>query len=642
MGFLEQINSPSDLRRLPEEVLPDVAEELRAFLISSVSRTGGHLASGLGALELTLALHYVFDTPRDLLVWDVGHQCYPHKVITGRRDRLHTLRKWGGISGFLKREESEYDAFNAGHASTSISAALGMAKARDLKGEDHRVVAVIGDGGLTGGVAMEGLNQAGYLGGRLMIILNDNEMSISPNVGALQGYLNRILHGQPYRRLKDDIEKVLRAIPAVGEGMLKLAKQVEHMAKQLVVPGSLFEELGFKYVGPINGHSLPQLVATLRSFRDAAHPVLVHVVTRKGKGWEPAEADPVFWHGITPFSVETGELTAKSSGPPSYTKVFARTVIELAKQDPRIVAITAAMPEGTGLDAFAKAIPERFFDVGICEQHAVTFAAGLATRGMRPVVAIYSTFLQRAYDQIFHDVSLMKLPVVFALDRGGLVGADGPTHHGAFDLSYLRIFPELIVMAPKDEDELRHMLATALAADRPAAVRYPRGSGYGVAMEGTPRPLPIGKAEVLRRGADGLVWAIGTLASEALVAARTLAAQGGLDLTVVNARFVKPLDVELLAAQLRPGARLLTVEENALAGGFGSAVMEAVATLGIPDVHIERIGIPDEYQPHGSQETLRARLDLDAAGIARRAREFFAASAPAAALPAPLRRPVPA
>ena len=623
MELLEKISSPSDLRRIPEEALPDLAEELRRFLLSSVSQTGGHLASGLGALELTLALHYVFDTPRDLLVWDVGHQCYPHKVITGRRERFHTLRTYGGVSGFLKREESEYDTFNAGHASTSISAALGMAVARDLRGEDYRVVAIIGDGGLTGGVAMEGLNQAGYLGRKLMLILNDNEMSISPNVGAMQGYLNRIIHGQPYRRLKDEVERFLLAIPKVGEGMLKLAKQAEHMAKQLVVPGLLFEELGFKYVGPINGHSIPQLVATLREYRDASHPVLVHVVTRKGKGYEPAEADPVFWHGATPFSVETGEVAKRKPGPPSYTKVFAETLIELAEKDPRIVAITAAMPEGTGLDLFARAIPERFFDVGICEQHAVTFAAGLATRGLLPVVAIYSTFLQRAYDQIFHDVCLMHLPVVFVLDRGGLVGADGPTHHGVFDLSYLRVYPEIVVMAPKDEDELRHMLATALAQNRPAALRFPRGNGYGVTMSGAPRPLPVGKAEGLRRGKDGLVWAIGTMASEALAAAGRLAAEGGPDLTVVNARFVKPLDVELLAAQLHPGSRLMTVEENALAGGFGSTVMEAVASLKGPDVTVERLGLPDEFQPHGSQEILRARLDLDIEGIMRRARAFF-------------------
>ncbi|HVN76758.1 MAG TPA: 1-deoxy-D-xylulose-5-phosphate synthase [Thermoanaerobaculaceae bacterium] len=623
MALLERISSPADLRRIPEEALPDVAEELRRFLLSSVSQTGGHLASGLGALELTLALHYVLDTPRDLLVWDVGHQCYPHKVITGRRERFHTLRTYGGVSGFLKREESEYDAFNAGHASTSISAALGMAAARDLKGEDYRVVAVIGDGGLTGGMAMEGLNQAGYLGRRIMIILNDNEMSISPNVGAMQGYLNRIIHGQPYRRLKDDIERFLLAIPRVGGGMLKLAKQAEQMAKQLVVPGLLFEELGFKYVGPINGHSIPQLLATLREFRDHPHPVLVHVVTRKGKGYEPAEADPVFWHGATPFSVETGEVAKKKPGPPSFTKVFADTVTAIARQDPRVVAITAAMPEGTGLDVFAKAIPERFFDVGICEQHAVTFAAGLATRGLRPVVAIYSTFLQRAYDQIFHDVALMHLPVVLVLDRGGLVGADGPTHHGAFDLSYLRVFPGVVVMAPKDEDELRHMLATAIASERPVALRYPRGNGYGVPMDGPPRLLPIGKAEVLRTGRDGVVWAIGTMATEALRAAERLAAEASLDLTVVNARFAKPLDTELLAAQATPGVHIMTVEENALAGGFGSAVEEAVLALRVPGVAIERVGIPDEYQPHGSQEILRARLDLDVEGIMRRARAFF-------------------
>ncbi len=623
MGLLEGIDTPADLRRLPEDALPEVAEELRTFLLQSVSQSGGHLASGLGAVELTLALHYVFDTPRDLLVWDVGHQCYPHKVITGRRERFHTLRTYGGISGFLKRDESEYDTFNAGHASTSISAALGMAVARDLADEDYRVVAIIGDGGLTGGMAMEGLNQAGYLGRKLMIILNDNEMSISPNVGALAGYLNRIIHGQPYRRLKDDVEHVLRAIPRVGEPMLRVAKSVEHMAKQLLVPGILFEELGFKYVGPINGHSIPQLLATLRQWKDHNHPVLVHAVTRKGKGYEPAEADPVFWHGATPFSVETGEVAKKKGGPPSYTKVFADTLIELAREDERIVAITAAMPEGTGLDAFAQVFPDRCFDVGICEQHAVTFAAGLATRGLRPVVAIYSTFLQRAFDQLFHDVCAMHLPVVFALDRGGLVGADGPTHHGVFDLGYLRILPDMVVMAPKDEEELRHMLATALALDRPAALRYPRGSGVGAAREGAPRALAVGKAEVMREGEDGLLWAIGTLAREAHAAAAQLAAQDGADLTVVNARFVKPLDVDLLAAQVRPGSRVMTVEENALAGGFGAAVMEAVEQLGVENVRFERLGVPDELQPHGSQEILRARLDLDVAGIVRRARAFF-------------------
>lgn len=632
MAILESIHDPSDLRRLPEEALPQVAEELRRFLLEHLSQTGGHLASGLGAVELTLALHYVFDTPRDLLVWDVGHQCYPHKVLTGRREQFATLRTYGGLSGFLKREESEFDVFNAGHASTSISAALGMAVARDLRGEDHRVVAIIGDGGLTGGMAMEGLNQAGFLGRRLMIILNDNEMSISPNVGALHGYLNRIIQGQPYRRFKDEIEHVLLAIPRLGENMLKFAREAERMAKQLLVPGLLFEELGFTYVGPINGHSLPQLLATLRAHRDDAHPVLIHVTTRKGKGWQPAEKDPVFWHGATPFSVETGEVARGAARAPSFTAVFGQTLVELARQDPQVVAITAAMPEGTGLDVFAREFPDRFFDVGICEQHAVTFAAGLAAKGLKPVVAIYSTFLQRAFDQIFHDVCLMRLPVVFVLDRGGLVGADGPTHHGVFDLSYLRIFPEMTVMAPKDEGELRDMLATALLHPGPIALRYPRGTGYGVALDAPPRSLPVGRAEVLRQGRDGALWAIGTMATEALRAAGRLVSEGGPDLTVVNARFVKPLDVELLSLHALPGGRIMTVEENTLAGGFGSAVGEAISALGVSGVHLECLGVPDEYQPHGSQEILRARLDLDVEGMCRRARAFFpAALAPRAA-----------
>ncbi|NCO69626.1 MAG: 1-deoxy-D-xylulose-5-phosphate synthase, partial [Acidobacteria bacterium] len=422
---------------------------------------------------------------------------------------------------------------------------------------------------------------------------------------------------------KDEIERLLLAIPRVGEGMLKLAKSVEGTAKQLLVPGKLFEELGFKYVGPINGHSLPQLIQTLREYRDWPHPVLLHVVTRKGKGWEPSEQDPVFWHGATPFSLDTGEVAKKKPGPPSFTSVFGKTLTELAHSDPRIVAITAAMPEGTGIDVMQKAIPERVFDVGICEQHAVTFAAGMATRGMRPVVAVYSTFLQRAFDQIFHDVCLMHLPVTFAIDRGGLVGADGPTHHGCFDLSYMRIFPEMVVMAPKDEDELRHMLATAIACNRPAALRYPRGTGSGVVMEGPPRALPLGKAEVLRSGRHGFIWAIGTMAGGALRAADKLCTEGGPDLTVVNARFVKPLDEALLAAQLMPGSRIMTVEENTLTGGFGSAISEAIARLGIRDVTVECIGIPDEFQPHGAQDILRARLDLDFEGIARRARAFF-------------------
>ncbi|MCP4896541.1 MAG: 1-deoxy-D-xylulose-5-phosphate synthase [bacterium] len=626
---LERIDSPEDLRRFPESELPAVASELRRFLIESVSQTGGHLASGLGAVELTLALHYVFDTPQDLIVWDVGHQCYPHKILTGRRHRFDTLRKFEGLSGFLKREESTYDTFNAGHASTSISAGLGMATAASLADEERRVVAVIGDGALTGGMAMEGLNNVGYLRRPMIVVLNDNEMSISPNVGAMQGYLNRIISGQPYKRFKKDVESILRQIPGVGNQMVRTAKRIEHSAKQLMVSGLLFEELGFRYVGPVNGHNLAQLIDHLKDHRDTTGPVLLHVVTTKGKGYRPAEGNPVLWHGASPFDAETGQAYPSAGGkPPSFTKIFGQTVAELAEKDERIVAITAAMPEGTGTDVFAKAHPNRFFDVGICEQHAVTFAAGLATQGLRPVVAIYSTFLQRAFDQIFHDVCLMNLPVVFALDRAGLVGADGPTHHGVFDFSYLRLLPNMTVMAPKDEDELRHMLATAFPIDGPVAIRYPRGSGFGVPAMGEPKPLVPGQAEVLRQGSDGTIWAAGIMATVAHRAAEKLSAEARLDLTVVNARFVKPIDRSALVETIQPGSCVLTVEENALAGGFGSAVMEAVVEAGIEDVRFERLGIPDRFQPHGSQEVLRARLDLDEEGIARRALAFFQQSSP--------------
>lgn len=620
---LERIDSPEDLRRFPESELPAVAGELRRFLIDSVSQTGGHLASGLGAVELTIALHYVFDTPNDLIVWDVGHQCYPHKILTGRRSRFDTLRKYQGISGFLKREESPYDTFNAGHASTSISAGLGMVTAAGLENEDKRVVAVIGDGALTGGMAMEGLNNTGFTRRPLIVVLNDNEMSISPNVGAMQGYLNRIISGQPYKRFKKDVESILRHIPGVGQQMVRAAKRIEHAAKQLIVSGLLFEELGFKYVGPVNGHNLPQLIDHFKEHRDTTGPVLLHVVTTKGKGYRPAEGNPVRWHGAGPFDAETGQTRPGSAKAPSYTKVFGHTLVELAESDKRIVAITAAMPEGTGTDFFAQAHPDRFFDVGICEQHAVTFAAGLAAQGKRPVCAIYSTFLQRAFDQVFHDVCLMNLPVIFALDRGGLVGADGPTHHGVFDLSYLRVFPNMTVMAPKDENELRHMMATAFSLDGPVAIRYPRGSGFGVELDETPQALVGGRAELLRDGADGVIWAIGTMATVARRAAENLASAGALDLAVVNARFAKPIDREMLIRTVGSGGSILTLEENALAGGFGSAVMEAVTEAGIEDVRFERIGVPDGYQPHGPQDVLRARLDLDEDGVERRAKEFF-------------------
>ncbi|MBK9091006.1 MAG: 1-deoxy-D-xylulose-5-phosphate synthase [Holophagales bacterium] len=610
--LLDRVLWPRDLKNLTLEELATLSDELRTFLIDSVSKTGGHFASGLGTVELTVALHYVFDTPRDLLVWDVSHQCYPHKVLTGRRDRLHTIRQKGGLSGFTSRTESEYDVFGAAHASTSISAALGMAAARDAKGEDYNVVAIIGDGGLTGGVAMEGLNQGGYLKRKLIVILNDNEMSIAPNVGAMSGYLLRIARGQIYKKVRGEVAHVLKKLPK-GERLAEIAEQIEDGMKKALVPGTLFEELGFKYVGPIDGHNLPALVRTLREAKEYDGPILIHARTTKGKGYALAEQDPVFWHGPSPFKVETGEI-AKKAAPPSYTAVFADTLAELAARDERIVAITAAMPDGTGLDRFAKKFPDRTFDVGICEQHAVLFAAGMATQGMKPVCAIYSTFLQRAYDQIFHDVCLMDLPVVFALDRGGVVGSDGPTHHGAYDLSYLRVFPNMMVAAPKDENELRNLVATAFTTGHPTAVRYPRGSGHGVALDPEPKILPVGKGEVLRVGKDGVVVAIGDPVLPALKAAERLAAEGGASLTVINARWVKPLDTELLAQFVKNGTAVFTVEENAIAGGFGSAVSEALDVLGIV-APVHRIGIPDRFVLHATQAEQRAEMGIDEEGL---------------------------
>lgn len=619
--LLDKVNWPRDLRTLTPEQLPLLASELRTFVIDTVAKTGGHFASGLGAVELTLALHYVFDTPKDLLVWDVGHQTYPHKVLTGRRDRLKTIRQAGGLSGFTNRAESEYDVFGAAHASTAISAALGMAIARDLRGEKNEIVAIVGDGGLTGGVAMEGLNQAGYLKSKLLVILNDNDMSISPNVGAMSGYLLRIARGQIYQRVREDVAHILKKLPA-GQKLAGLAEALEDSVKKVLVPGTLFEELGFKYVGPVDGHNLPVLLRTLREAKQMEGPVLLHVRTVKGKGYQLAEDDPVYWHGPAPFQVETGEI-AKKSAPPSYTAVFADALSEVAAKDPRVVGITAAMSEGTGVDRFAKKFPERAFDVGICEQHAVLFAAGLATQGFRPVCAIYSTFLQRAYDQIMHDVCLMDLPVVFALDRAGVVGADGPTHHGVFDLTYLRVFPNMQVCAPKDENELRHLVATALASDHPTAIRYPRGAGYGVAMDPELKLLPVGKGEVLRVGKDGVVFAVGDPVLPALKAAERLAKEGGPSLTVVNARWVKPFDKELLAQFVKPGTKVVTVEENQLAGGFGSAVVEALEEIGV-SADVRRLGIPDRFVPHATQAEQRRELGLDENGLMTSFRDHLA------------------
>ena len=620
--LLEKINSPLDLRKLDRKELPQVAAEIREKIIDVVSRVGGHFGGNLGAVELTLALHYVFDTPKDQLVWDTGHQTYPHKLLTGRRDTFPTIRQHNGISGFCKREESEYDVFNAGHASTSISAALGIAIARDFRKEDYKVIAVIGDGALSGGLAFEGLNQAGHLKSRLMIILNDNDMSISTNVGAISGYLNQIIKGQRYVQMKDLAKGVMDRIPVIGGKLHEMASDMEQLLKNMVVPGTLFEELGFKYLGPYDGHDLDFLIDLFEKEKDYNGPLLVHVITKKGKGYTPAENKPIWSHGVTPFDIPSGEVKKSDKpAPPSYTAVFAEALTKLAEAEPRIVAITAAMPEGTGLDKFAKAFPDRMFDVGIAEEHAVTFCGGLATQGLKPVAAIYSTFLQRAFDQVFHDVAIMDLPVVFALDRGGIAGADGPTHHGIYDMAYLRIFPNMVCMAPKDENELRHMVKTAFETGHPTSLRYPRGNGVGVAIDAEMKTLPVGKGEVMREGADVAIFAIGNEVWPSVDAANALAKEG-IEAAVINGRFIKPLDDELIRRFCVPGAKIVTVEEGSLAGGFGAAIMERAQELGITGVDYHRIGIPDEYVHHGAQDVLRAQYDLHAEGITKRVREF--------------------
>jgi 1-deoxy-D-xylulose-5-phosphate synthase len=619
--LLDSIETPRDLRKLDRRQLPQVAQEIRDQIIDVVSRVGGHFGGNLGIVELTLALHYAFDTPRDQIVFDTGHQSYPHKLITGRRDTFHTIRQHNGISGFCKREESEYDVFNAGHASTSISAALGIAVARDFRRENYRVAAIIGDGALSGGIALEGLNQAGHLKRRLMIVLNDNDMSISTNVGAMSGYLNQIIKGQRYNQAKDLAKGVMDRVPLIGGKLHGLAHDMEQVLKNMVVPGTLFEELGFKYLGPYDGHDLELLLSVFNENKDYDGPILIHVITKKGKGYTPAENKPIWSHGVTAFDAVTGEVKKSDKvQPATYTAVFADALTELARQDPKIVGVTAAMPEGTGLDKFGKAFPERMFDVGIAEEHAVTFCGGMATQGMKPVAAIYSTFLQRAFDQVFHDVAIMDLPVVFALDRGGIAGADGPTHHGIYDMAYLRVFPNMVCMAPKDENELRHMLKTAFECGHPASLRYPRGNGVGAKLEEM-RALPIGKGEVLREGDAATIIAIGNEVYPSLEAAEILATEN-INVTVINARFIKPLDDELITKYCQPDSRVITVEEGSLAGGFGGAVMERCEQLGIHNVLFHCIGIPDEYVHHGGQDVLRAQYDLHAEGIARRVREF--------------------
>jgi 1-deoxy-D-xylulose-5-phosphate synthase len=608
-SLMESIKTPDDMRELKPKDLGQLAQEIRRIIVETVSKTGGHLAPSLGVVELTIALHYVFEAPKDRIVWDVGHQAYAHKIITGRAERFHTLRQYKGISGFPKRAESPYDVLDTGHSSTSISAALGMAAAMDLKKSEGKVIAVIGDGSMTAGLAFEALNNAGHLRKDLVVVLNDNEMSISPNVGALSSFLSRKLTGRMATRFKTELESFLKRSD-VGESVWAVLKRSEDSLKSFLTPGMLFEALQFDYIGPLPGHHLESLIETLRNVRHMPGPVLVHVLTKKGKGYPPAEKHPESFHGVGPFDIATGSPVRPSSPlPPSYTHIFSQTLIRIAKEDPRIVAITAAMPAGTGLEEFANVFPERFFDVGIAEQHAVTFAAGLAIEGLRPVVAVYSTFLQRAYDQIIHDVCLTNQPVVFAVDRGGLVGDDGPTHHGAFDLSFLRTVPNLTVMSPKDENELQHMLYTAFRHPGPVAVRYPRGYGVGVSLDWQLKEIPIGEAELLSEGTDVGILAVGHHVATAVAAAEELASEG-IQAAVVNARFVKPLDQDLIAEIARTTGRLVTIEENALAGGFGSAVLECLADRGIGAM-VRRIGLPDLFVEHGAQEILREKVGLD-------------------------------
>ena len=620
--FLNTINSPDDLKKLKEEELAVLAAEIRQFLIGTVAKTGGHLASNLGCVELTLALHYCFNSPFDKIIWDVGHQAYTHKILTGRREAFPTQRQYHGLCGFPKRSESPHDAFGTGHASTSISAGLGMAIAGNLKAEGSKVIAVIGDGALTGGIAFEALNQAGHLRKDFIVVLNDNDMSISENVGAFSAFISRKLTGSYFRDLKKEMQGLLKSIPAIGNNILHFAKRAENSLKGFLTPGILFEALGFEYIGPIQGHDLPQLIEVFQNSRKVEGPVLIHVMTTKGKGYPPAEANPAAFHGIGPYNVMTGEPLAAKSATRTYTAIFGETMVKLAEEDPKILAITAAMPDGTGLSPFAKAFPNRFFDVGIAEQHALTFAAGLAVEGFRPVAAIYSTFAQRAYDQVFHDICLQKLPVTLALDRAGLVGDDGPSHHGVFDLSYLRHLPGMTIMAPKDENELQHMIKTSIYSDRPIAVRYPRGRGYGISMDPAPLTLEIGRGELLEDGEDLAIIAIGSTVYPALAAAKLLN-RNGIRATVINARFVKPLDRDLIiGAALRTG-HVISVEENALQGGFGSAILELLEMECIRGIKVKRLGIPDRYIEHGSQEQLRRDLGLDADGIAAAAEVFL-------------------
>jgi len=625
MDILSKIKKPADVQLLSLEELEILGQELRDTIIGTVAAHGGHLAPSLGVIELTMALFKSFDIGPDKLVWDVGHQAYAHKLLTGRVDEFHTLRQKGGISGFPRLEESEYDHFGVGHSSTSISAALGMAVARDLKGDDNEVIAVIGDGSLTAGIAFEGLNQAGDMGRKMVVVLNDNEMSISRNVGALSQFLSRKMTNPFLQRLKNDVEELLGTIPKIGDDLAGYAKRSGDSLKSFFTPGILFEAFHFTYVGPIDGHNTEQMVKVFNEIKLLDKPVLVHVMTKKGKGYEPAESDPTSFHGVGKFIPETG-LARKhcGAGLPSYTSIFGKTLCNLAAKDETIMAITAAMPEGTGTECFRKNFPERFVDVGICEQHAVTFAAGMATQGYKPAVAIYSTFLQRAYDQIVHDVCLQNLNVNFFLDRGGLVGEDGATHHGVFDFSYLRHIPNLVVMAPKDEAELARMMATAFDYDGPCAMRYPRGTGVGAKVSDTPDKIAIGKGELVREGDDAIVITVGSRVYPAMEACMDLEGRDDLAVAVFNTRFVKPLPEEQLLELADKYDKILIVEENTTAGGFGSAVLElfnAEDKLNNQTVHC--LGLPDEFIEHGTQRELRAMIGIDSDGIKKAVKKLF-------------------
>jgi len=613
--LLEAINSPADLKALSPLQLNQLAGEIRDLIITTCAANGGHLAPSLGVVELTIALHRVFSSPADRIVWDVGHQAYAHKILTGRRDLFPTLRKLDGISGFPKRAESAHDSFDVGHSSTSISAALGMAVSRDLKGEKNKVVAVIGDGSMTGGLAFEGLNHAGHLNKDLIVVLNDNEMSIAENVGALSNFLSRTITNEFVHKIKKDMESFLEGLDGFGRHALKVAKRAEETLKGIFTPGMLFEAFGFEYIGPIDGHDIRQLQETFEKVRNFDDAVLIHVLTKKGKGYLPAENNPALFHGVGPFDRQTGKVHKAKAAPATYTAVFGDTLCKMAADDERIVALTAAMPDGTGLARFAKDFPERFFDVGIAEQHGVTFAAGLAADGLKPVFAIYSSFLQRGYDQLLHDVCLQNLPVVFAVDRAGVVGSDGPTHHGVFDLSYLRHIPGLTVMSPKDENELQQMLFSAVHYNSPVAVRYPRGSGLGVPLEQVLRTIPLGSAEIVRRGESPLaIIAVGNMVDRAVQAAEILA-NAGIELTVVNARFIKPLDKSIILP-LAVNGRIFTVEDNALQGGFGSALLELLEEEGLSTTAVTRLGYPDNFIEQGEQSELYERYGLTPAGIA--------------------------